>query len=72
MRHFHGLEKQPNILKNIKYVMCTSHVLTMPNFTKIFIMECDASGHIIGAILMHKGTPITFFQLKGKNSFKFI
>jgi hypothetical protein len=38
-----------------KKAMCTTSVLELPNFTKIFVLECDASGKGIEAILMQDG-----------------
>ena len=56
----------------LKEAMCTTPVLSTPDFTKEFIMECDASGNGIGAVLMQDGQPISFeiHQLKGKNQLK--
>ena len=32
----------------------------MPDLTKTFIVECDASGNGIGVFLMQEGKPISF------------
>ena len=41
--------------EQLKEAMCKA-----PDFTKAFVVECDASRNGIGVVLMQEGTPISF------------
>ena len=55
--------------EQLKEVMCKYPVLTTLDFTKTFIVECDASGNGISVVLMQEGRPLAFESqpLKGRD-----
>jgi hypothetical protein len=53
----------------LKQVVSNPHVLTLLDFTKPFVVECDASRYGIGVVLMQNNIPISSQPRTGKSLF---
>lgn len=59
---FEWIDSTDQAFNSLKRAMTTGSVLVLPDFTKPFVVECDALGAGIGAVLMQDSKPITFFS----------
>lgn len=50
-------EEAKQAFQTLKTAMMTTPILALPNYSKEFIVEWDASGVGIGAVLMQEGHP---------------
>jgi hypothetical protein len=51
---------QEQAFQQLKLIISTPPLLSLPNFVKPFILETDASGTRIGAVLMQDGKALPF------------
>lgn len=59
---FHWSLDAEHAFKQLQHALTTTPVLALPDFTKKFTLECDASGIRIGALLSQDQHPIAFMS----------
>ena len=57
-------EKQEEAFNALKQKLTNAPILALPNFSKSFEIECDASNVGIGVVLLQEGHPIAYFSEK--------
>lgn len=64
---FHWNEAAEMAFKQLKEALTSPPTLCLPDFSQPFVIECDASGLGIGAILTQQNQPVAYFSeaLKG-------
>lgn len=67
---FQWNDKAQEAFEKLKKKLTNPLVLVMPNFSATFVLECDASGEGIGAVLMQEGRPIAYLSQKLKGRVK--
>ena len=55
---------QQHAFDELKKMLTEAPLLVLPDFSKTFEIECDASGIGIGGVLMQNGRPVAYFSEK--------
>uniref|UniRef100_A0A8R7U1I3 Reverse transcriptase domain-containing protein n=1 Tax=Triticum urartu TaxID=4572 RepID=A0A8R7U1I3_TRIUA len=60
--NFQWTTAQTQAFQALKQAMITAPVLALPNFSEPFVLETDASGAGIGAVMMQSGRPLAYYS----------
>ncbi|WVZ64557.1 LOW QUALITY PROTEIN: hypothetical protein U9M48_014055 [Paspalum notatum var. saurae] len=61
---FHWGTTQEKAFNTLKDKLTHAPLLQLPDFGKTFELECDASGIVIGGVLLQEGKPVAYFSKK--------
>lgn len=59
---FSWTNKADDAFQNLKNAVTTALVHELPDFNAPFVIEMDTSGTGMGAVLMQRGHPLTYFS----------
>ena len=69
-KEFKWTAKVGTSFEMLKKKVTEQPILVLPDFNKVFQVDCDASGYAIGAVLSQEGKPIAYFSEKLNNARK--